>query len=153
LLLGLGNDLLTDDAIGLNVAREIRRRLADSQPSTLNSQLLDIQETSEMGLSLLDMISGYESLVVVDAVQTGQAPPGTIHELDLESLPVLSPTAPHFVGLGEVIALGRTLGMPMPSQVRIFAIEAAEVFTLATRMTPALEQALPGIVERVLAAL
>ena len=75
LLLGLGNDILTDDAVGLHVVRELQPKLA-AHPS------IDIRETTEMGLALLDFITGYRAVVIVDSIQTGKAPPGFLHELD-----------------------------------------------------------------------
>jgi len=75
LVLGLGNDILGDDAVGLNIAREIRKRLSASDP-------MEVRETCEMGLSLLDDIVGFEELVLLDAVQTGRAPPGFVHEFE-----------------------------------------------------------------------
>jgi hypothetical protein len=41
----------------------------------------------------------------------------------------------------------------MPEQVTIFAIEVEDPFTLGTAMTPALQAALPGIVQRIADAL
>jgi hydrogenase maturation protease len=146
LLLGLGNDILTDDAIGLLVVRRLQSELA------ANSSI-DARETTEMGLALLDFMAGYSAVVIVDSIQTGQAPPGFVHELDAASLHQLSGRTPHFLGVGETLALGRHLGVPMPHQVRIFAIEVGDPFTLGTQMTPTLQAALPGIVERIAAAL
>jgi hydrogenase maturation protease len=146
LLLGLGNDILTDDAVGLHVVRELRPKLV-SRPS------IDIRETTEMGLALLDFITGYRAVVIVDSIQTGKAPPGFLHELDASALNELTGRTPHFVGVGETLALGRQLGLAMPEQVKIFAIEVEDPFTVSTEMTPALRSALPGIVERIAAAL
>ena len=145
LLLGLGNDILTDDAVGLHVVRELRLKLA-AHPS------IDIRETTEMGLALLDFITGYRAVVMVDSIQTGKAPPGFLHELDAASLNQLTGRTPHFVGVGETLALGRQLGLAMPEQVKIFAIEVEDPFTLGTDLTPALQSALPGIVQRIAAA-
>jgi hydrogenase maturation protease len=145
LVLGLGNDLLTDDAIGLHVVRELQRRFA-GHPS------IHVKETTEMGLALLDFLTGYDAALLVDSIQTGAAPPGSVHELDAASLKQLTGRTPHFVGVGETLALGRQLGMPMPREVRIFAVEVEDPFTLGTELTPRLQQTLPGIVERVAAA-
>jgi hypothetical protein len=41
----------------------------------------------------------------------------------------------------------------MPEQVRIFAIEVEDPFTLGTALTPTLQAALPGIVSRIRTAL
>lgn len=146
LLLGLGNDILTDDAIGLSIVREARRHLSDDES-------IETVETAEMGLVLLDYIVGYRDVVLVDAVQTGKAAPGHMHEMrpeDLKALPVVSP---HFLGVGETLALGRQLGLSMPERVRVFAVEVQDPFTIGTQMTPPLQAALPGIVERVLEVL
>jgi hydrogenase maturation protease len=146
LLLGLGNDLLCDDAIGLRVAGIVRERLSGRPDVT-------VLQTTEMGLALLDTVVGYDNLVLVDAIQTGRAAPGFVHQFggsDLKTLPFISP---HFLGIGEVLALGRELGLRVPDRVKIFAVEVQDPFTVGTQMTPALEAALPGILEKVLSAL
>jgi|ERR1035437_413141 hydrogenase maturation protease len=145
LLLGLGNDILTDDAVGLHVVHELQRELGD-HPA------IDIRETTEMGLALLDYIVGYRAVVIVDSIQTGKAAPGVLYELDAAALTQLTGRTPHFLGVSETLALGRQLGLAMPEQVSILAIEVADPFTLGTTLTPALQTALPGVVARVRAA-
>lgn len=142
LVLGLGNDILTDDGVGLMVVRALRERFAKEAG-------VDFVDTTEMGLALLDEISGHDGLLLVDSVQTGKAEPGTIHETGEEGLKVLPGMSPHFLGVGEILVLGRRLGQPMPARVKIFAIEVADPFTLGTKLTPRLEAALPEIIERV----
>ena len=140
LVLGLGNDILTDDAVGLLVTRELQQKVAGYSG-------IDVRQTSEMGLALFDFIAGYSAVIIIDAIQTGQEPPGFIHELDAASLKELKGGTPHFLGVGETLALGRHLGLPMPSSVRILAIEVEDPRTLGTEMTPALRSALPSIVD------
>ena len=140
---GLGHDILTDDAVGLLVAREVRTRLGDTPG-------IAVRETTEMGLTLLDEIVDCGSLILVDAVQTGRVPPGQVHEIGPDDLPQVTATSPHFVGVGETLALGATLGLAMPWRVRIFAIEVADPFTLGTQLTAAVAQAVPAAAERVM---
>ena len=142
LVLGLGNDVLSDDAIGLFVARELRRRFA-GHPS------VHARETAEMGLALLDFLVGYDAAAIVDSIQTGRAEPGFIHKLDAASLTQFTGRTPHFLGVGETLALGARLQMPMPKQVMILAVEVEDPFTLSTQLTPALQAALPAIVEQI----
>ena len=144
LLLGLGNDILTDDAAGLHAVRRLQSRLA-GHPA------IDVRETTEMGLALLDFITGYSVVVIVDSIQTGREAPGFLHELEAAALTQLTGRTPHFLGVSETLALGRQLGLAMPERVKIFAIEVEDPFTLGTAMGPALEAALPGIVERIAA--
>jgi hydrogenase maturation protease len=142
LLLGLGNDILTDDAIGLRIAAALRERFADDRNIT-------VAETAEMGLSLLDFIVGFDTLVLVDAIQTQKAAPGFVHEVDGDDLQTMPAISPHFLGVGETLALGRKLGLAVPRKVRIFAIEVQDPFTVGTRLTPALEAAFLCIVEKI----
>ncbi len=144
LVLGLGNDILTDDAVGLLVARAVAAQLGDDPAVT-------VHETTEMGLALLDEIADFDALILVDAVQTGRAPPGTIHACDIADLPQVTATSPHFIGVGETLALGRRLGLTMPQRVRVIAIEVADPYTLGTQPTARVREAVALAAERVVA--
>lgn len=140
LVLGLGNDILTDDAVGLRVADELRNRFA-ADPR------VEVQSTTEMGLALLDFISGYRSVVIVDAIQTGQAEPGTSRIFSSQDLGQSIGRTPHFLGVTDTLTLGRLLGLPMPDRVRICSVEVADPYTLGTQLTPAVAQAVPRLVD------
>lgn len=144
LVLGLGNDILTDDAIGLEVVREVARRVE-------GDARVDVRETMEMGLALLDFIVGYETLILVDSIQTGRAAPGHVHDLTQEHLGAQPGRTPHFLGVKDTLLLGARLGLAMPDRVRILAIEVEDPFTLGSEMTSAMRYALPLAVEQVLA--
>ncbi len=145
LVLGLGNDLLADDGAGLRIAQIARERLAD-EPNIV------VRDTMEMGLSLLDEITGVDALVLVDSIQTGRAPPGHLHAFSAAELGRCRLGSPHFLGVGDTLALGRLLKLPMPAHVRIFAIEIAVSSEFGTALTPAIEAALPLAVEHVVTA-
>ena len=70
LVLGLGNPLLGDDAVGLKVAALVRERL-DGAPG------VDVLEEEAGGLRLMERMTGYDRAVLVDAAVTGGTP-GTI---------------------------------------------------------------------------
>ena len=74
-----------------------------------------------MGLALLDHMTGYRAVAIVDSIQTGGQAPGFVHEVDAASLKQLSGRTPHFLGVSETLALGRRLELTMPKEVRIFA--------------------------------
>jgi hydrogenase maturation protease len=140
LVLGLGNDILCDDAIGLLILRNLKKHFGKDPRFVF-------EETCEMGLALLDFIVGYSSLVLIDAVQIREHTPGHLYELDAQDLKSLPAFSPHFLGVGEMLGLGDILGMEMPRQVTVFAIEVSDPLTVTTRMTPALESRFPSLIE------
>ncbi len=140
LVLGLGNELLADDAVGILAARELSEPLGDQA---------DVVESSLSGLALLDLFIGYQRAVIIDAIYTGRAAPGTITRLGREDLSqVLAPT-PHYAGLPELFALARRLELEFPQEIIIFAMEVADPLTVGGTMTPAVRRALPELVEQV----
>jgi len=142
LVLGLGNDILCDDAIGLLILRELKKRLGQDPRFAF-------EETCEMGLALLDFIVGYSHLVLIDAVQIRQHPPGHLYELDAQDLKSLPAFSPHFLGVGEMLGLGDILGMEMPRKVMVYAIEVSDPLTVTTHITPALEACFPSLVKEI----
>ena len=144
-MLGLGNDILTDDLAGLLVARRLRETLAGEAG-------IDVLETTEMGLALLDLVEGYDGLVLVDAVLTRSGAPGTLHEFNADQLDTVPGMAPHGLGLGEVLAAGRELGLRMPRWIRMFGVEASDPFSLGVAPTALVAAALPGLCDRVAVA-
>jgi hydrogenase maturation protease len=140
LVLGLGNELLADDAIGVLAARELEPRLGAQA---------DVAASSLHGLALLDVLAGYDAAVIVDAVRSGRHPVGTVFEIDPAQLAPVPVPSPHFAGLPEMLELARQLEMRFPERLRIVAVEVRDPFTIGGAMTPEVRQALPEICEYV----
>jgi len=138
LVLGLGNELLRDDAIGLRLAGALSEHLSQHPNIT-------IAQSPEMGLGLLDLVADYDEVIVVDAVQTGRASPGHVYEMDADDVPMLTGGAPHCLGIAEMLALARELHLPLPRHIRIFAVEVADPFTLSHQLSPELDGAFPQL--------
>lgn len=142
LVLGLGNDVLSDDAVGLRVAELLRERFADDPA-------VEVRATSDMGLVLLDEIVGRDSVVLIDAVQTHRAAPGSIECRELSATAGVHASMPHFLGVSETLALGNMLGLAMPQRALLVAIEVADPFTLGCELSPAVAAAVAPAAQRV----
>jgi hydrogenase maturation protease len=134
-VLCLGNELVADDAFGFVVAAQLKQAG------------LDAVFSPEAGLNLLEAMEGVRRLIVVDTILTGAAPPGTMHLLSPGDLPTASGAPLHYLGLLETLALARELGMAVPSDVVIVAVEAADCTTVGGPMTPAVKAAIPAVVD------
>jgi hydrogenase maturation protease len=142
LILGLGNPLLGDDAVGLKVAAVVRERL-DGRDD------VDVLDEEAGGLRLMERMTGYDRAVLVDACVSGVAP-GTIRRIGPDELPTQRTAIAHGIDLPRALALGRSLGLPMPEVVRVVAIEAESVHEFGEFMTPAVEAAIEPAVAAVL---
>ncbi|MBM3118124.1 MAG: hydrogenase maturation protease [Chloroflexi bacterium] len=143
LILGMGNSLLSDDGVGLYVAAELKKRL--DQPE------ITVMETGVAGLSLLDLLVGYDRAVIIDAIQTADGKAGQIYRLDPEAFDSTHRTAaPHNVSFTTTIELGKRLGLALPPQITIFAIEASDISTFSEECTPNVKQAIPTCVEMII---
>jgi len=144
LLLGLGNTILADDGVGIAVTREIQKRYSSQNGLTVKESVLS-------GLALLDVIVGYDRLIVVDAIKTGMKPAGHLHRLSMADI---SQTAlaisPHFTGLPSVMTFGKACGYKMPHDVQLLAIEVRDLYTIKEELTPELRKAVPAVAQQIL---
>ncbi|MGB3903887.1 MAG: hydrogenase maturation protease [Anaerolineae bacterium] len=143
LILGLGNPILTDDAVGFVVAQEVRKRLDKGNVS--------VSEASVGGLSLLELVVGYDRVIMIDAIQTGSREPGAIHRFSADEFHgSVRSASTHDVSLASALELGYQLRMDIPKEIVIFGIEAADVDTFGEKLTPSVAAAVPRVVELVL---
>jgi hydrogenase maturation protease len=139
LVLGLGNDILADDAIGLLAAQQLRAELPEG---------VRVLESASAGLDLLDLLADSDCALLLDAVLTGRHPPGTILEFTPEALGTATAPSPHFAGIPDLIALAARLQLPFPHTLRILACEIEEAYTVREGLTSAVAAALPAFVAR-----
>ncbi len=147
LVLGLGNPLVSDDSVGLRVAAELQRLLAE-RPD------IEVSEDFWGGLRLMERMVGFDRAIVIDAMCSG-APPGTIHRLTPGSIPTQRSASAHDVSLPTALALGRQAGVSLPTddQILLVGIEAEDILTFGEECTPAVRAAIPLAVREVLAVL
>jgi len=140
LVLGLGNELAADDAVGVLVARAVREHLAGTA---------DVVESSASGMGLIEIFAGYDRAVVVDSIQTGRNPPGTITEFRLDDVGRVVAPSLHHAGLPEMAAIADRLGLGFPSETRILAIEVLDPYTLGGRVSAPVAASIDELARRV----
>jgi hydrogenase maturation protease len=148
LVVGLGNPILTDDGIGMHVVRAAAERCA--------REGVTFTEASVGGLRLLEVMAGYERVILVDAIQSPDGRPGEIYCLGPNDLRASRHAGcSHDMTLPAALALGRRMGMPLPQDehLTIIAVEVVDVLTFGEECTPAVAAAIPRAVEAVLAEL
>jgi hydrogenase maturation protease len=139
LVLGLGNEIVGDDAVGILVARAVREAVDG----------VEVIESAASGLGLLEVLADHDRVVVVDSVVTGLRPPGSVVEMPLSDVGrVLAPSV-HQTGLPELAAVARRLGLGFPSETVVVAIEVEDPYTIGGPLSDAVAAAVPRAVELV----
>ncbi|MDK9700478.1 MAG: hydrogenase maturation protease [bacterium] len=149
LVLGLGNEMISDDAIGILAVRQARRLW---EARHLNSEI-EFVECSVHGIALLEFFMGYDRAILVDSIQTGKHPPGTILVVDPNKLAPVTAPSPHFTGLPELLGIAHQLKLPFPKEFSILAMEVSNTNTLGEKLSPAVEFAMPLFVDKIIASI
>lgn len=182
LLFGLGNPILSDDALGLVLARDVYRELAhrhalfptgledpepplgelaDPWPSIKlpveqnfgdgQAEIVGLAEAAVAGLAVLDVVCGWERVILMDSIQRQDGEPGTIYRYHLEDfMDTARMTSPHDLNLPSAIEFGASQGFQVPENIIIYAIEAEDVFTIREGMSQVVKTALPLAKDRIL---
>ena len=141
LVLGIGNPILSDDAIGIKIAEQLESR----KPG------LAVEQTNEAPVALIDLITGYDRLIIIDSIKTEQVKPGELYKLEIDDFNVSQNIAfSHGMDIATAFEVGRNLGCPMPELVKIYAVEVKDNETFAEECTPEVTQRIPALVEQII---
>lgn len=145
LLIGLGNPILGDDGVGWRVVDA----LAPHFPS------LEMDRLSLGGLSLMERMIGYERVILIDSLITGQFPLGHVSSYTLDQLPDRAgghTTAAHDTSLCTALRVGQQMGaeLPNPQNIHIIGIETLPTFDFSEELSPSVAEAVPTAAQLIL---
>jgi hydrogenase maturation protease len=150
-VIGVGNDFRGDDGAGPAVLA----RLAGVVPAGVELVASDGEPAN-----LLMAWDGAALAIVVDAMQAGPDPPGTLHRLLIET-PAAPPSAAapeeagmsgsHQLGLGSAIGLAQVLGR-LPDRLIVHGVQGGD-FALGASLSTPVAEAIDGLVAAIIADL
>jgi hydrogenase maturation protease len=138
LLIGIGNELRGDDALGRLVARRFS-----------NVPGVRVVEENGEGVDLIAAWAGAQRVILVDAVESG-LPPGTLHRFDATAAPIpatLFRCSTHAFSVAEAVELARVLG-ELPPRLILYGIEGRN-FTAGSDLSPEVAGAIESAVEEI----
>lgn len=154
LIAGIGNELRQDDAFGMELVKKLK---PEDFPERVK-----IFEVGIGGIHLVqELHENYDILVMVDAVQWGEAP-GHIYLREVESIsdinemPIHEKRAfladMHYTNPTRALMLAKALNV-LPEKIYILGCEAAEHEDFAIGMSEAVQLAIPKAIEKLKAFL
>mgnify|MGYP006287531197 CR=1 FL=1 len=141
LILGLGNPILSDDGIGIKIARAIKKKMKN----------VEVVEASAAGFRIVDQILGFDKLILIDAIQTKNSEPGTIHLLNTQDLKnARHSSSIHDISFFDALDIYKKNGESVPQEIIIYAIEVEQTDIFSEDLTPKVAAALPKAVNRII---
>jgi hydrogenase maturation protease len=144
-VIGVGNEFRRDDGFGPAVVAELARRQAgDPRLAAVELRASDGEPTR-----LLDLWTGADLAVVVDAVRDGGDVPGRRYELTFDALTGAveqRAASSHRISMGSTVALGRVLDR-LPGRLVMLAVSGRE-FGFGAGLTPPVAEAVEPVAEQ-----
>ena len=143
LIVGLGNPILGDDGVGWHVARTLLQML---QEGSFDFEQPEIKCLSLGGLNLMENLVGYDRVILIDAINIGRGPQGSIYKLSLDDLP--NPNtghtgSAHDTSFQTALTMGRSLGLNLPDSIQVIAIEAQIELNFTENLSSPVAKAVP----------
>ncbi len=143
LVLGIGNLLLQDEAVGVRAIEALNQRFAFGPE-------VELVDGGTAGFELLNLIGHRRRLILIDAMASRQ-PPGTVMRVEGEDVPALFSRriTPHQLGISDVLAAAGLSGQ-LPEHMLLFGIEPKLLGTgleLSPEVGAGLEKLLRAVVE------
>jgi hydrogenase maturation protease len=141
-VLGVGNTLLEDEAIGVRAVEELQR-LYNVPPEV---QVID---GGTAGMELLESLEDLDKLIIVDCVRVGQPPATIIRRVD-DEVPNFfrMKISPHQIGISDVLA-ALTLRERFPKRLALIGIQPKSL-ECGIELTPEVAAVLPEVVRMAL---
>ncbi|AKP33083.1 HyaD/HybD family hydrogenase maturation endopeptidase [Yersinia aleksiciae] len=145
LVLGIGNLLLSDEAVGVRLVEALEQRF--DIPAGV-----EVLDGGTAGLELMEAMANREHLIVADAVLTGQSP-GSVAVLRDKEIPAMfsRKVSPHQLGLCDVL-MALQLTDEFPRQLTLVGV-VPESLAPGIGLTATVTQAMEPALEQILAAL
>lgn len=142
-VLGCGNTLVGDDGVGIRAIEKLQE-----MPLPPNVEVID---AGVGGMSILSWIEDADKVVIIDAVQTGNEPPGTVYAFTDKEMPPsdMFMLSLHDLNLVDTLNVGRVV-QKMPDEIVIIGVEVKRVAEFTKELTPEVESAIPEVLELVL---
>lgn len=144
-VLGVGNILLTDEGLGVHVVEDLKANY------TFTPQI-SLIDGGTMGMELLTYMRGMKKILLIDAVNGGEAP-GTIYEFPHRELEqyFTDHISVHEVGMQDILRIRAIQENPLEDAI-VIGVEP-ESLDVGFEPSAPVQKALPEIKERVLRVL
>lgn len=141
LVLGIGNPIVTDDSVGLKVARLIKEHRPE----------VEVIEACSGAMGLFDYVIDQERVILIDSIKTEGGKPGEVYRMGVNDLsPTLQQHSMHGLDIASALEIGAGLGYKMPEIVNIYAIQIKDNIEFGEECTAEVAERIPLIAQEII---
>jgi len=142
LILGVGNEILMDDGIGPKLTRALQQKF--------HSENIKYDTLCLGGMELLEYIQGYKNVIFIDAIKTRDGIPGSVYYYTPDDFKeTLHLSNLHDVSFLTALKMGKEIGLEIPEQIDIIAVEIIEDMVFGDSFTLPIQEKYEAIFNEV----
>ncbi len=144
IILGMGNKFFGDDGVGIIIAEKLKELLTDIPQ-------INVEETNWGGFRIIDLLSGYKTAIIIDALRTMNHPVGFIHRLDYKELiHSVRMVSFHDVNFATAVEFAKEMNISMPEDILVYAIEINDADYFSEELTKEVSNAVDNCIQLIL---
>jgi hydrogenase maturation protease len=127
IIIGIGNPLMGDDAIGILTVEELRKVSNGTDVIFATAQF--------SGIPLAEMLIGHERAVIIDSIIRADASYGELYRIKYTKGSNHHPESMHTIGIVDAMGVLERHGAKMPDAISIYAINIRHEQVVSERIS------------------
>jgi hydrogenase maturation protease len=142
LILGIGNTIRGDDGVGIYIAANLKKQLVSVD--------IDVMETHEAGINLLELIAGYQKIVIIDSIKSYNGKPGSVYRFGRDDFRTQKTFfSSHQIGLSALFDIAERTSRELSKDITIYGVEVEKNDVFSEEITDKVKKSIPKVVKRV----
>ena len=142
IIIGLGNTILCDDAVGIIVAKKLYAKVKNKQ--------ISFCESSFAGWRIIDIINGYDKVIIVDVIKQNNLEIGKCYKVEAKKNMCINLNSSHGLGIFESLELAKQNGWSMPKVISVYGINVQNPYEFGEYLTPQVKKNISKIVKEII---
>ena len=140
IVIGLGNPILTDDAVGIRISELLEKKLPDiAFPENTE---ISITQNESGGWDILDLAVGFDVLILIDALLDKSLKPGELRWYSDKVFTSIRLSGVHNMDVFSAVEYGKSLNLKVPEKILVLGVGVNDVLTFCERCTSEVEVAI-----------
>jgi hydrogenase maturation protease len=140
IVIGLGNPILTDDAVGIRISELLEKKLpAIAFPENTE---ISIRQNESGGWDILDLVVDYDVLILIDALLDKSLKPGELKWYTDKVFTSIRLSGVHNMDVFSAIEYGKSLKLKVPEKIIVLGIGVKDVLTFSEQCSSEVETAI-----------